>query len=105
MPELNDLVVTVETMLAACGMIAIVGSAVAVMTKATSPYKKLKEMVYKHETQLAESSKGIQDIKESNRVICKALIVMLDHQATGSGEERIKEQKLAMEQYLIDKMD
>lgn len=105
MPGTNEFVVTAQTLLSVCGMVAIVGSAVAVITKAMSPYKKLKAMVDRHEIQLAETSAGIKDIKESNRVICRALIVLLDHEATGSGEERIKEQKLAMEQFLIDKMD
>lgn len=105
-----DVTTTVNTILAFFGTLVCISGGVSVIIKMLSPFKKLKAQVEEHEDKLSEdfrrfdeTSKTIKEVEETNKVICKSLIVIMNHEATGNGIEKLKEQRDALEQYLIDK--
>lgn len=106
----NDIMITVKTALALFGAIAIIGGGVSVVAKMFSPFKKLKETVDAHDKKLKDGCLRMDNIddsmhlvEESNKVICKSLLVLLNHEVTGNGIDKLKEQRDTLEQFLIDK--
>lgn len=106
----NDLVTTIQVILSIFGGITCIGGGISFILKLLSPYKQLKLKVEEHENKLQndyqkfeELNTAMNGIEKSNRVICKSLMVLMNHEITGNSIDKLKEQKDALEEYLIDK--
>lgn len=106
---MDNVYITIQTILAVCGGISCIGGAIALIIKALTPWKALKQRVDNLEEKIKNDYENINDIEtslhaveSSNKVICKSLLVILNHEATGEGIEEIKEQRNTLEQFIID---
>lgn len=106
--------ITAQTLLAVCGGISIVGAAIAVIAKWLSPIRKymkrMEEMQDRQERNQENNEKrfkkdfeSIRAIQETDKLILKALIILLDHQVTGNGIDHLKNIKKEIETFLIAK--
>ena len=106
--------VTVETLLAVCGGISIVGAAIAVIARWLSPVRKymkgMKAMQEQQERDQENNEKrfkndleAIRGMQETEKLILRALIILLDHQVTGNGVDSLKTMKKEIETFLITK--
>ena len=107
---INNVEITLQTILALFGGVTCVAGGVSAIVKLLSPFKKLKEKVDRHDEKLKEEcneikeiDKAIKNVEDSNRVICRSLLVLLNHEATGNGIDKIIEQRDLLQQHLIDK--
>lgn len=107
---MNNFEITVQTILALFGGITCIVGGISAIAKLFSPFKELKTRLDEHEQKLNKDydrlnsvCDAIQDIEESNKVICKSILVLLNHQVTGNGIDKLKEQRDNLEQYLINK--
>lgn len=85
------------------GIITAAGGATGVIIKLLSPYHKLKKRVSRHDDLLENDNNRLKEIEESNRHICRAMLVLLDHEITGNSIEKLKSAKTEMQEYLIDR--
>lgn len=106
----NNIMVTLQTILALFGGITCIVGGVSAIAKLFSPFKELKKKVEDHDTKLNKDyekmetfGKATQEIEETNKVICKSLLVLMNHEITGNGVDKLKEQRDALEQFLIEK--
>ncbi len=107
---MTDIEITIQTVLAFFGGLACIAGGVSAIVKLFSPFKSLQDKVNKHDKKLEDDFKrmneledSMKDIEESNKIICKSLFVLLNHEVTGNGVDKLKAQRDALEQFLIDK--
>lgn len=104
-----NMYITIQTILAICGGISCIGGVFALVVKALTPWKTLikrvdvlEEKIKNDYENINEIETSLRSVENSNKVICKSLLVILNHEATGEGLEEIKEQRNTLEQFIID---
>ena len=91
-----------ELLLAIAGGVGIIGGAGAVIGKVIAPAFKLVRRVEELETHGKKDYGVIHDIKETNRMLCKGIIVLLDHAATGDSVENIIKARKELTDFLVE---
>lgn len=92
----------INTFLAICGGVSIVGGAFAVIWKAINPAVKLGKRVEILEEKSQNDYEAIEDIKEAQSILCQGMIALIDSQLTGNNEENLKKTKDSMIKYLAE---
>lgn len=92
----------INTFLAICGGISIVGGAVAIIWKAVNPAVKLGKRVEVLEKKSKNDYESIEDIKSAQSLLCQGMIAMIDAQLSGNNVENLKKTKDNMIKYLAD---
>ena len=107
---MGDVDITAQTILAFFGGITIIAGGTSAIFKLFNPVRKLKEQVEQHEQKLIKDFERINeidatlcDIEEYDKVICKSLLVLLNHEITGNDVAKLKKQRDDLEQFLINK--
>lgn len=107
---MSNVEITIQTVLAFFGGITCVVAGVSAITKLFNPFKDLKRRINEHEQKLCNDNTRMDNIdgtmhevEESNKIICKSLLVLLNHEITGNGVDKLKLQRDALEQFLINK--
>ena len=95
-----DVMETIQTILAICGGISVVGGAAAVIKKWIAPAVKLNDRVKVLEEHDKNDFQAIQDIKERDGLIMEALINMLNSQISGNNIEQLKKTRDKLITYL-----
>jgi hypothetical protein len=90
----------IQTILAICGGISVIGGAVAVVKKWIAPAVKLNDRVKVLEDHDKNDFQAIQDIKERDGLIMEALINMLNSQISGNNVEQLKKTRDKLISYL-----
>lgn len=106
----SNVEVTLQTILAWAGALTIVITALTNVSKLFAPYKKLQEKVDEHEDRLKKGDQKFDDFEEylnknadMTKEICKSLIVIMNHEITGNGIDKLKVQQEHLQDFLIDK--
>lgn len=100
--------------ISALGVIVLLANAIKALSVILDPYNGIKRSLEDHgkriksiedgfSTHTQGVEKSVDKIDEAQKVICKSLLVLLNHEITGNGIDRLKEQRDNMEQFLIDK--
>lgn len=107
---MSDIEITIQTVLVFFGGITCVVAGVSAITKLFNPFKDLKKRIDEHEKKLSNDHLRMNnmentmcEVEESNKIICKSLLVLLNHEITGNGVDKLKAQRDVLEQFLIDK--
>ena len=95
--------ITWELILAIAGGIVVLVNALKAISNFISPVTNLKKQVEKHDDLLNNDHKRLTSIEQTNKMICKSLVALLDHEITGNGIEKLKTTKAEMQNYLIEK--
>lgn len=101
--EVVFLTITWELVLGVAGGIITIAEAFKIIKNLGSPAKNLKQKVEKHDALLDNNNKRLLSIEQTNRMMCKSMIALLDHEVTGNGIEKLKKLKTEMQDFLIDK--
>ena len=56
-----------------------------------------------HDERFARDLARLQDAEADDKIMCKCLLALIDHEITGNGTERMKQIRTELQQYLIDK--
>ena len=67
------------------------------------PMEDLKTTVENHENAISKHAKEIKEIEESQKIICKSIMVMINHELTGNDVVNMKNMRDELQSYLIDK--
>lgn len=92
----------INTFLAICGGISIVGGAVAIIWKMVNPAVKLGKRVEALEDKAEKDYAAIEDIKSAQSLLCQGMIAMIDSQLSGNNVENLKKTKDNLIKYLAD---
>ena len=100
---MENFAITLKDFLYLCGVIATVWGAFKVIKEIKKPGNDLKETVRKHEELLEKDRSEIDEIKEGNKVICKSIMTMINHELSGNDISNMRKMRDELNQYLIDK--
>lgn len=103
MYDYKDLVDFFLMFLSGCGVISIIGGAWVVIKKLKQPSDEFHKQVQNHEVYLQRDFERLNEIETDNKVICKALLVLINHGITNNGIDRMKEVRDELQQHLINK--
>lgn len=95
--------ITLNDFLYICGIIATVWGAYKIIKEVKKPSNDLKETVKKHEEYLKKDRNEIEEIKEGNKVICKSIMTMINHELSGNDVSNMRKMRDELQEYLIDK--
>ena len=95
--------ITLNDFLYICGIIATVWGAYKIIKEVKKPGDDLKETVKKHEEYLKKDRNEIEQIKEGNKVICKSIMTMINHELSGNDVSNMRKMRDELNEYLIDK--
>jgi prepilin signal peptidase PulO-like enzyme (type II secretory pathway) len=93
----------IQTILAVCGGVSIVGGAGAVVYKVIRPAVSVVKRVEVLEAKSVKDYAALTDLAEADRAICAALLAMLDHAIYGNHVEKLEAAKERIRKYLIEK--
>ena len=83
--------------------IAAVWGVWKILKEIRKPNADLKATVDKHDKLLDDDNKRLKEFDESNQMILKCLLVIINHEITGNGIEKMKEARDELQTFLIDR--
>lgn len=107
---MEEFKIFIQIALSIFGGVSVIAGGVSAIIKLFSPIRKLRERVDKNEEFLERDWNRFKEVERhnqrnecANKEICKALLVLLNHEITGNGIEKLKEQRDELERFLIEK--
>lgn len=96
-------VITPNDILAICTFIAAVYGIYKIWKEVRKPNTDLKEEVQRHTEYLANDDRRLKEVEQSNKMILQGLLVLINHDITGNGVDKLKETRDELNEYLINK--
>lgn len=84
-----------------CSFVAGLWGLWKIVKEARKPNDDLKAKVEKHDRLLDKDNKRLEVVEASNRMILQSLLVIINHEITGNGVEKMKTVRDSLEEYLI----
>lgn len=84
-----------------CSFVAGLWGLWKIVKEARKPNDDLKAKVEKHDRLLDKDNKRLEAVEASNRMILQSLLVIINHEITGNGVEKMKAVRDSLEEYLI----
>lgn len=100
---MDQLNISISDIMYFCGIIAAIWGVVKIIKEIKKPSDDLKTKVEEHEEKLTRDNKRLEDIEEYNKVICKSLLALIDHEITGNGIDKLKVTKTELQNFLIER--
>lgn len=91
----------IELILTIAGGIAVIGSASAVVAKILSPTLKLHARVRALEENHKAHQETMEEVKNTNRLLCEGILSILDNTITGNSVENLKAVRSEIQDFLI----
>lgn len=95
--------ITSAQILAFCAFVTALWGVWKIVKEFKKPNDDLKNKVAQHDLLLDNDNKRLKDIEESNRMILQCLLVIINHDITGNGIEKMKSARDELQEYLINK--
>ena len=86
-----------------CAIVASLWGLWKIVKEWKKPSDDLKSTVNKHDALLDNDNKRLKDIEDSNQMILKCLLVIINHSITGNGIEKMKDIREELQDFLINK--
>lgn len=86
-----------------CSFAVGIWGVLKIIKELRKPSEDLKGVVKKHDTLLDNDNKRIREIEESNQMILKCLLVIINHEITGNGIDKMKVARDELQEFLINK--
>ena len=98
-----DFTITSAQILAFCAFVTALWGVWKIVKELKKPNDDLKNKVAQHDLLLDNDNKRLKDIEDSNRMILQCLLVIINHDITGNGIEKMKSARDELQEYLINK--
>ena len=95
--------ITSAQILAFCAFVTALWGVWKIVKELKKPNDDLKNKVAQHDLLLDNDNKRLKDIEDSNRMILQCLLVIINHDITGNGIEKMKSARDELQEYLINK--
>ena len=98
-----EFTITSNQIVGLCGLIASLWCVWKIIKEVKKPSEDLKAKVDKHDSLLNDDNERLKDVEASNKMILQCLLVIINHDITGNGIEKMKEARDELQEYLINK--
>lgn len=98
-----EFAITSSQIVALCSFIAGIWGVWKIVKELKKPSDDLKQKVEKHDELLENDGERLKDIEESNKMVLQCLLVIINHDITGNGIEKLKETRDDLQEFLIKK--
>ena len=95
--------ITPNQIIGFCALITAIWRVWKIVKELKKPSDDLKEVVAKHDQLLTNDNNRLREIEESNKMMLQCLLVIINHDITGNGIERMKEARDELQEFLINK--
>lgn len=95
--------ITSSQILAICTFITAIWGVYKIVKELKKPNDNLRNDVDEHSRLLENDNRRLNDIEESNRMILQSLLVIINHEITGNGIEKMKDTRDKLQEYLIER--
>lgn len=89
--------------LALLGLIAALGKAAEVIRTWRTPARRQEQRITECESRLSRDYARLTSLEEGNRVQCRALLALLNHEITGNSVDKLKDAQTGINDYLVNK--
>lgn len=86
-----------------CALVTALWGIWKIVKEIKKPNEDLKKTVEKHEQLLTNDNTRLEDIENSNKMMLQCLLVMINHNITGNGIDKLKETRDELQEFLIKK--
>lgn len=98
-----DFVITSDQLMWFCTLVAGLWGVWKIVKELKKPSDDMKTVVQKHTELLEKDNRRLKEYEESNQMVLKCLLVIINHEITGNGIEKMKETRDKLQEFLIDK--
>jgi len=98
-----EFTITSEQILGFCGLVASLWGVYKIVKEIKKPSDDLKAKVEHHEELLNNDNERLKEIEQSNKMILNCMFVLINHDLTGNGIDKMKEARDELQEYLINK--
>ena len=98
-----DFTITSTQILGFCALLTAIWGVWKIVKEIKKPNDDLKEKVTEHDMLLDNDDKRLESIEESNKMTLQCLLVIINHEITGNGIEKMKAARDELQEYLINK--
>ena len=98
-----EFAITSNQIMGFCALVASLWGLWKIVKEWKTPSDDLKSTVDKHDALLGNDNKRFKDIEDSNQMILKCLLVLINHNITGNGIEKMKDIREELQDFLINK--
>ena len=98
-----EITITTSQIIWICSFIGAIWGVWKIAKEIRKPSDDLKAKVEKHDALLDKDNKRLQEIENSNQMILKSLLVIINHDVTGNGIEKMKTTRDELQEYLINR--
>ena len=95
--------ITSAQILAFCAFVTTLWGVWKIVKEIKKPNDDLKNTVTRHDKLLDNDDKRLKEIENSNRMILQCLLVIINHDITGNGIEKMKTARDELQEYLINR--
>lgn len=89
--------------LAICSFIAALWGVYKIVKELKKPSNDLREEMERHSRLLDTDNKRLQENEETNKMILQCLLVIINHDITGNGIDKMKDARDKLQEYLIER--
>ena len=98
-----EFVITSEQILWFCGFLTAVWGVVKIVKELKKPGDDLKATVEAHEEKLNSDNERLKNLEDSNKMILQCLLIIINHDISGNGIDKMKEVRDELQEFLINK--
>ena len=98
-----DFTITSNQILGFCALLTAIWGVWKIVKEIKKPNDDLKEKVTEHDMLLDNDGKRLARIEESNKMTLQCLLVIINHEITGNGIEKMKAARDELQEFLINK--
>lgn len=98
-----EITISTEQILWLCGFISALFGVWKIVKELKKPSEDMRNEVAEHTKLLNRDNERLREVEESNKMILQCLLVIINHDITGNGIERMKDARAELEEFLINK--
>ena len=98
-----EFVITSNQILAFCALITALWGVWKIVKEMKKPNDDLKSKIKKHDQLLTNDDARLKEIEYSNKMILQCLLVIINHDITGNGIDKLKNTREELQAYLINR--
>lgn len=98
-----DFTLTSGQIMAFCSFIAAIWGVWKIVVELKKPNDDLKAKVERHDDLLVNDNNRLKEVEESSKMILQCLLVIINHDITGNGIDRLKDTRDVLQEYLVNK--
>lgn len=95
--------ITSNQIIGLCALITALWGVWKIVKECKKPSDDLKKKVERHDTLLDKDNRRMKEFEDSNQMILRCLLVLINHDITGNGIEKMKEARDELQEFLINK--